>query len=109
MRLVQAEEAPFLLSICLVLFLLLCGAPCSVHAAVSGNSERWAGVDETVVGKIAAEHGRETKKPMIDTDRGDLLLFVFLLAGAAGGFVAGYYWRKLMEQRPVAVKRQKRA
>lgn len=55
----------------------------------------YQGVDEAVVEKIAQEHGREAKDPLIDPGGGDLLLFLFLAAGAAGGFVAGYYWRQL--------------
>lgn len=58
----------------------------------------WVGVDEAVVGKIAREHGREARKPLVDPGNGDLLLFVFLIAGAAGGFVGGYYWRMLGEK-----------
>ena len=60
------------------------------------TAEKWQGVDESVVGKIAGEHGREAKKPLIETE-GDLQLFLFLMAGAVGGFVAGYYWRVLLE------------
>lgn len=64
-------------------------------------ASRWSGVDESVVEKVAKEHGREASAPLIDTDRGDLLLFVFLVAGAAGGFAAGYCWRMLVsEKRP---------
>ena len=59
----------------------------------------WSGVDEAVVEKIAGEHGREASPPLINTDQGDLLLFVFLLAGAVGGFVAGYSWRKLVSEK----------
>jgi len=59
----------------------------------------WTGVDEAVVEKIAGEHGREAKPPLINTDQGDLLLFVFLLAGAVGGFVAGYSWRRLVSEK----------
>lgn len=55
----------------------------------------WEGVDEAVVEKIAKEHGRQASAPLIDPGSGDLLLFGFLVAGAAGGFVAGYYWRQL--------------
>ncbi|HAM50364.1 MAG TPA: cobalt transporter [Nitrospiraceae bacterium] len=66
---------------------------------VISASEKWSGVDETVVEKYAKEHGREARKPLINTDQGDLLLFVFLLAGTVGGFVAGYYWRALMERK----------
>ena len=55
----------------------------------------WEGVDETVVGKYAKEAGHPARKALIDTDRGDLLLFFFLIAGTAGGFVGGYYFREL--------------
>lgn len=77
---------------CLVAFLLI--ALCAASAA---GAEKWTGVDESVVQKIAKEQGRETREPFINTDQGDLLLFVFLTAGAIGGFAAGYYWRKLTE------------
>ena len=56
---------------------------------------KWSGVDESVVKKVAAEHGRTAWKPFINTDQGDLLLFVFLVAGTLGGFVLGYNFRKL--------------
>ena len=55
----------------------------------------YTGVDEAVVEKVAGEHGRQAKKPFIDFGAGDLQLFVFLLAGAVGGFAAGYFWRRL--------------
>ncbi len=58
-------------------------------------ASEWAGVDEKVVERFAREAGRPAREPLIDTDRGDLLLFVFLLAGAAGGFLAGYCYRAL--------------
>ena len=59
----------------------------------------WTGVDEAVVEKIAKEHGREAKPPLVSPDKGDLLLFVFLLAGAVGGFAGGYYWRMLISEK----------
>lgn len=59
----------------------------------------WTGVDEAVVEKVAREHGREAKAPLIDTDKGDLLLFIFLLAGAVGGFAGGYCWRMLISEK----------
>ncbi len=58
---------------------------------------KWTGVDESVVEKVAKEHGREAWEPFINTDQGDLLLFVFLVGGAVGGFVMGYYWRGLFD------------
>jgi len=61
--------------------------------------EKWQGVDESVVGRVAKEHGREAMTPLINTDQGDLLLFVFLIAGTVGGFAMGYYWKALTEGR----------
>ena len=63
--------------------------------AVPGLCAPWTGVDETVIEKFAEEAGRPAREPLINTDQGDLLLFVFLLAGAAGGFAAGYWYRIL--------------
>jgi len=68
-------------------------------AEATAEGSRWSGVDEAVVERFAKEHGREAKEPLINTDQGDLLLFVFLIAGAGGGFLAGYYWRRLTEQK----------
>lgn len=55
----------------------------------------WQGVDDTVVNKYAEAAGHPAWKPFINTDQGDMLLFFFLIAGTAGGFVAGYAAREL--------------
>lgn len=55
----------------------------------------WEGVDKTVVEKVAVEAGHPPQEPYINTDQGDLLLFLFLLAGAIGGFITGYTFRAL--------------
>lgn len=68
------------------------------HFSLVLASDKWPGVDESVIEKIAKEHGREAREPFINTDQGDLLLFVFLVAGAVGGFAAGYCWRMLTER-----------
>lgn len=78
----------FVLALCCLIFLK--------SLAISEESGKWAGVDESVVEKYAKEHGREASEALINNDQGDLLLFVFLLAGAVGGFAAGYYWRTLI-------------
>ena len=78
--------------------LLLLTAFCILPSATTA-SEKWPGVDESVIEKVAKEHGQEARKPFINTDQGDLLLFVFLLAGAVGGFIGGYYWKTLMGKR----------
>jgi cobalt/nickel transport system permease protein len=63
------------------------------------EENKWTGVDESVVERVASEHGREAWEPFINTDQGDLLLFVFLIAGAVGGFVMGYYWRGVFDKK----------
>lgn len=63
------------------------------------GTKPWTGVDEAVVERVAREHGHEARRPLIDPGEGDLLLFLFLLAGAGGGFAAGYYWRMLVSEK----------
>lgn len=72
---------------------------CSSFFTDIAASEKWQGVDESVIERFAKEYGRESREPFINTDQGDLLLFVFLIAGVGGGFVAGYYWRVLTEKK----------
>ncbi|MFH1650828.1 MAG: cobalt transporter [Chloroflexota bacterium] len=69
------------------------------RGATEGAEGPWGGVDVNVIERYAAEAGREARPPFINTDQGDLLLFVFALGGAAGGFVLGYSWRKLITER----------
>ena len=63
-----------------------------------GAPTAWEGVDKVVVEKVAAEAGYPAREPYINTDRGDLLLFLFLLAGAIGGFILGYAFRGLFSR-----------
>lgn len=67
-----------------------------LYLGIRHTDGEWTGVDETVVERAAEAAGRPAAKPLINTDQGDLLLLVFLLAGAGGGFVLGYYYRALM-------------
>ncbi len=90
----------------LLLFVTVLWVVFCLQSFALGN-EKWAGIDESVVKKVAKEHGREARDPLINTDQGDLLLFVFLLAGAVGGFAAGYYWRILMVENASKVSRPK--
>ena len=66
-----------------------------LYIGLRTSDSKWAGVDESVVEKFAIEANRPPQEPLINIERGDLPLLVFLLAGAAGGFTAGYYFRGL--------------
>ncbi len=66
-----------------------------LHAA----EDKWVGVDESVVERYAEEAHRPPHDPFINTDQGDLLLFVFLVAGVMGGFIGGYFFRELFPPR----------
>lgn len=88
-----------------ICFFLLAGVWCFSPSAFC--ADKWPGVDESVVEKYAKEHGREARAPFIDTDQGDLLLFVFLLGGTLGGFVAGYSWRMLIAEKAPKEAEQK--
>ncbi|MBI2848358.1 MAG: cobalt transporter [Chloroflexi bacterium] len=66
---------------------------------LQGGAQPWSGVDENVIERFAAEGGREARQPLINTDQGDLLLFIFALGGAVGGFTAGYCWRMLTSEK----------
>jgi cobalt/nickel transport protein len=63
-----------------------------------GLCEKWPGVDEAVVSKVATEANRPPREPFIPLE-GDALLFAFLMAGVVGGFVGGYYFRDLFPRR----------
>jgi hypothetical protein len=73
---------------------LLAGPACPPSQAAS-----WPGVDETVIERFAEKAGRTAREPFINTDQGDLLLFVFLVAGIVGGFIGGYNFRVLFPPR----------
>lgn len=86
----------------LTFLLLLSILPCGQLPAFASETQEWTGVDESIMERIAKEHGRVAHAPLINTDQGDLLLFVFLFAGFAGW----YYGRKLMEQGPETRQRE---
>lgn len=83
------------LIVCIAVLLLAVG----VWLAIDKTQGDWGGVDESVVEHFAEEAGRPARDPYINTDKGDLLLFVFLLAGTCGGFVAGYSYRILFSEK----------
>jgi cobalt/nickel transport protein len=80
----------------IILGLIIASCLSLMTPALSPAEEKsWDGVDVAVVEKFADAAGRPAQEPYINTDQGDLLLFVFAIAGVIGGFIMGYCWREL--------------
>jgi cobalt/nickel transport protein len=75
-----------------------------VLVGLADADRKWPGVDEAVVQKFAENAGRPAREPLLNLGEGDIQLFFFLIAGAVGGFVAGYYYRDLFAPRPNRAK-----
>lgn len=96
LRIMNYELRKYLSLVFIVFLIIAIFSPLFTTASAG----KWGGVDESVVEKFAEEHGRPSREPYINTDQGDLLLFMFLIGGIVGGFAAGYYWRTLTETGP---------
>ena len=67
--------------------------------AQTNEKGAWTGIDVSIVGKYAEKYGHPPRDPYINTDQGDLLLFVFTVAGVVGGFVMGFNVRKIFYEK----------
>ncbi len=67
--------------------------------AMVNEKNTWTGIDVSIVGKYANKYGRPPREPYINTDKGDLLLFVFTLAGVIGGFIIGFNVHRLFYEK----------
>ncbi|MFN4245465.1 MAG: hypothetical protein ACK4F9_04875 [Brevinematia bacterium] len=61
------------------------------------EAEKWGALDEVVIEKLAKEKGKEVR-PFIELE-GDLILFVFSLFSAIGGFIIGYYSKVIFSKK----------
>lgn len=77
------------------------------HLVPGGAPERWPGVDEAVVQRLAGEAGRRPWASLVDA-QGDLRAFLFLAAGIVGGFIAGYLYRLIFVEQVGSVRGQGR-
>ena len=98
-RAICPRRRSFIAAILVVLMVLPLFLAVPGTARAARPEREWQGVDEAVVERIAKEHHREARPSLFAAGRGDLGLFAFLLAGACGGFAAGYFWRRLVDGR----------
>ncbi len=75
---------------CLLLLFLFPGK------SLGSEKEKWKGLDEAVIEKLAEDKGR-TPKSLINLE-GDLEITMFTLVSGVAGFIAGYYWRKIFQE-----------
>jgi ABC-type cobalt transport system substrate-binding protein len=83
---------------------LLFALALSFLAGFGHADTKWPGVDEAVVKKFAEDAGRPAREPYLNFGEGDVQLFLFLIAGTMGGFVAGYYYRDLFTPKATKAK-----
>lgn len=53
-----------------------------------------------IAGKYAEKVGAVPRDPYINTDKGDILLFLFCFGGVVAGFYLGYNWKKIVSEKP---------
>ncbi|MGO9611907.1 MAG: hypothetical protein ACLPX5_02615 [Dissulfurispiraceae bacterium] len=82
-----------------ILFIVPLLNSCCFPSAAAVTAEKWEGIDKSIIEKYAKEHNRMARETLIDTDRGYLLLFVFLTARGVGGLGAGHCWQMPMVER----------
>lgn len=73
-------------------------------AAILMTKSNWDGdITEGAADPLAARAGRQVTNLLPWSLNGDLELFVFFSGGAAAGFAAGFFWRKLFSEAGAAV------
>lgn len=93
------KSKKFIVMLSLLITMAIAGTYCYTPLYGVEEQEPWTGIDVSIVGKYATSFGRPPRAPYINTDKGDLLLCLFTLGGAIGGFVIGYNWHRLMKCR----------
>jgi cobalt/nickel transport system permease protein len=69
--------------------------PTILQAGAGTAKGGYVGIDESIMEARAEEAGRPARAPFINTDQGDILLFVFCVGGLVAGGLMGYLGRML--------------
>lgn len=80
-----------------------------VGVLVFGKAD-YQGADVSVTAladQFARKVGAGSRDPFINTDKGDLLLFLFAFSGLVSGFFLGYQWRSLFPAKESILKNDK--
>lgn len=79
-----------------VLIVVAALTPTILQARKGDSAGDYMGIDATIMEARAEEAGRPARDPLINTDQGDLLLFVFMIGGLGSGIALGYFGRILL-------------
>jgi ABC-type cobalt transport system substrate-binding protein len=87
----------------LLTIVVLAAAPLWCRGPAQAADAGWQGVDDKFE-ELAKAAGHPAREPYINLVQGDVGLFMFLMAGALGGFIAGYNFRILFPPRSATAK-----
>lgn len=85
-----------LTAVVIVLIVVAALTPTLLQARKGDSAGDYMGIDATIMEARAEEAGRPARDPLINTDQGDLLLFVFMIGGLGSGIALGYFGRILL-------------
>ncbi len=80
----------------IIVLAALAVVPTILQAKAGKAKGDYVGIDASIMEKRAEEAGRAARAPLINTDQGDLLLFVFAVGGLIAGGLMGYFGRMLL-------------
>ncbi len=87
----------------LLIIAVLAATPLWCRRPAHAADADWQGVDDRFE-EIAKSAGHPAREPYINLVQGDLGLFMFLVAGTVGGFIAGYTYRNLFPPKKTLTK-----
>jgi len=95
MRTSRNTKTMFAIGLIIVLAVLAI-VPTILQANAGKTKGDYVGIDASIMEARAEEEGHAAKTPLINTDQGDILLFVFCVGGLIAGGLMGYFGRALL-------------
>ena len=92
----KSRQVKLVSFIALLLFIGVIVYMAFTYKEVTGTDDKINGV----VAQYADKVGVHKRDPFINTDKGDILLFLFCFSGLAAGFYLGYNWKKIISEKP---------
>lgn|GEM_PF-1002337 len=65
----------------------------------AAHGQKWQGTDKVIEELASKMGGAKARPPLLNTDQGDLLLFLFAVGGFAAGVIVGVNWDRLFRRK----------